>query len=204
MPENATARESEFEKVPYDEFAKAAKKYVYTNSGDYEDIIREDYNNIKLPAQATSGSCGHDFKYPFKIMPKPSYSDKTGRCKIIIPTGIRVFLQQTLAMFIFPRSSYGFKYDIELANSVGIIDSDYYHAENYGHIMIALSITTASEADIKAAMIVAENMWNRSSILPVNIAKDEAFAQGVIMPFVIASGAGTFNKRIGGIGSTTV
>ena len=37
---------------------------------------------------------------------------------------------------IYPRSGQGFKYGIKLANTVGIIDSDYYHSDNEGHIFI--------------------------------------------------------------------
>lgn len=41
-------------------------------------------------------------------------------------------------MNINPRSDSGFKYGIRLANTHGIIDSDYYNAKNEGHIMVKI------------------------------------------------------------------
>ena len=85
---------------------------------------------------------------------------------------------------IFPRSSLGFKFRLQLDNTVGIIDSDYYFAKNQGHIMI--KITNNSK----------ENKT-------VEIKAGEAFAQGVFIPFGITVDDNATEQRTGGFGSTT-
>ena len=86
---------------------------------------------------------------------------------------------------LFPRSSYGFKYRMQLDNTVGVVDQDYYNNEsNEGHIFI--KITNDSKSD---------------KVLTVN--KGDAFAQGIIMPFVITDDDDVTALRTGGIGSTS-
>ena len=51
-----------------------------------------------------------------------------------VPTGIRVFMQENYVLKLYPRSGLGFKYRLQLNNTVGIIDSDYYSSDNEGHI----------------------------------------------------------------------
>ena len=53
---------------------------------------------------------------------------------IKIPTGIRVFIEFDWVLNIFPRSGLGFKFRLQMNNTVGIIDSDYFYSDNEGHI----------------------------------------------------------------------
>ena len=46
---------------------------------------------------------------------------------IKIPTGIRVFIESDWVLNIFPRSGLGFKFRLQMNNTVGIIDSDYFY-----------------------------------------------------------------------------
>ena len=92
-------------------------------------------------------------------------------------------MNDDLVLQIYPRSSLGFKYRLQLDNTVGIIDSDYYFAKNEGHIMIKLS-----------------NLSFDKKI--VNLKQGDAFCQGVFLTYVKTCDDVTTNTRVGGIGST--
>lgn len=111
------------------------------NDTDIKDI----YDQIHLPKRATTGSAGCDFFSPSNLTIYPNgaqiISDNpfkifTGEIKI--PTGIRCWIEDGWVLQIYPRSSLGFKYGIHLANTVGIIDSDYYNSDNEGHIFVKI------------------------------------------------------------------
>ncbi len=53
---------------------------------------------------------------------------------IKIPTGIRVKINDGWVLKLYPRSGLGFKFRVQMNNTVGIIDSDYYNSDNEGHI----------------------------------------------------------------------
>ena len=107
-----------FEKVSFEQFQKDILKNT-----KIKNKIEEMYDNIQLPKRATIGSAGYDFFLPFDIVLKPQES-------IIIPTGIRCQMNDEYVLQIYPRSSLGFKFRLQLDNVVGIIDSDYYYACN--------------------------------------------------------------------------
>ena len=133
------------------------------------------YNEIKLPQRATKGSAGYDFYSPIDFTLNPQETIK-------VPTGVRVKIEDGWFLSIFPRSSLGFKYRLRLNNTVGIIDSDYYHALNEGHIFIKIT--------------------NESTDKVVTIKKGEAFAQGIFIPFGITEDDDVKTVRTGGMGST--
>ena len=137
--------------------------------------VEEDlYNNIKIPARATKGSAGYDFVSPVDFVLKPGEMIK-------VPSGIRCKIDDGYVLEIYPRSSIGFKYQTMLANTVGIIDSDYYGAENEGHIIIALMNMGNKELAIKAG---------------------ERFAQGIFKKYYLAVEEDVNTSRTGGFGST--
>lgn len=131
-------------------------------------------SEIALPRRATSGSAGYDFVSTADICLKPGES-------IVIPTGIRCMMDPGWVLMLFPRSSLGFKHNVRLSNTVGIIDSDYYHAANEGHIMVKLF--NAGDHD-------------------VSLAKGERFCQGVFLPHGLADQDEQTGQRNGGFGST--
>ncbi len=140
-----------------------------------EECSRE-YEEIKLPQRATKGSAGYDFFAPFDFCLAAGEGIK-------IPTGIRVRINEGWALLIYPRSSLGFKYRLQLDNSVGIIDSDYYYSDNEGHIFIKL---TNDSRDGKELCVKA----------------GEAFAQGIFMPYGLCEDDAADGVRNGGFGST--
>lgn len=139
---------------------------------DTEDV----YEAIKLPQRATRGAAGYDFYAPFDIELAPGESVK-------VPTGIRVKINDGWLLSLYPRSGLGFKYRLRLDNTVGIIDSDYYNAENEGHIF---------------AKITNESTSNKTVTIP----KGSAFMQGVFLEYGITYDDEAEGLRVGGLGST--
>ena len=121
---------AKFEKVSFDQFKKDVQKY-FENIRKTNDEIRELYEQIELPTRATKGSAGYDFKSPIPFI---LHKDKP----TIIPTGIRVKIDDGWVLKLYPRSGLGFKYGLKLLNTTGIIDSDYYNSDNEGHIMLKM------------------------------------------------------------------
>lgn len=147
-------------------------KVSYNQFSEYGD--EKTYNEIILPKRATMGSAGYDFFSPKEFTLNPNEEIK-------IATGIRVKIDNGWVLNIYPRSSLGFKYRLTLNNTVGIIDSDYYNADNEGHIFI--------------------KMTNCGKI-PLTIEKGKAFAQGIFLPFGITTDDKCEETRTGGLGST--
>ena len=80
-----------------------------------------------FPKRATSGSAGYDFYAPCGISLKPGETVK-------VLTGIRARIDEGWVLTLYPRSGLGFRYRLQLNNTVGVIDSDYYGSDNEGHI----------------------------------------------------------------------
>lgn len=159
-------------------FAKVSLKQYLESMDNYsKDEATKLYEGIKLPHRATTGSAGYDFYAPFDIELKPGETIK-------VPTGIRVFIDGNWFLAIFPRSGLGFKYRLQLNNTVGIIDADYVNSDNEGHIFVKIT-----------------NDSNENKILFVK--KGEGLVQGIFLPFGITSDDDVSESRNGGFGSTT-
>ena len=164
-------RIAKFEKV-------SLKQFV----ADWEDTFsdgrgEEVYNLIKLPVRATVGSAGYDFFSPIDITLSPGETVK-------IPTGIRCYIEPEWVLKIYPRSGLGFKFRLQMNNTVGIIDSDYYYSSNEGHIMA--KITNDSNED-----------------KTVSIKSGDGFCQGIFVEYGITFDDDVSAKRDGGFGSTS-
>lgn len=175
---------AKFEKVSYEQFKKDfidafpdSDFSVTTEEGQVVENIRYIYDHIKLPKRATTGSAGYDFFAPVWI------DVKVDECKKI-PTGIRCYIEDGWVLQLYPRSGHGFKYGVSLANTVGIIDADYYSAKNEGHIHVKLLNDSSIGSDI-------------------HIGPNEAFCQGVFVPFGVTYDDDTDGVRVGGFGSTS-
>lgn len=122
-----------FEKVPYTQFKNDFMKlYVEIPDMDFDEkTLEEIYYNIALPKRSTAGSAGYDFVSPFDISMVPKSS-------IMIPTGIRCYMPKNLVLMIYPRSGLSSKNRLSIVNTTPIIDSDYYGADNYGHIFLKM------------------------------------------------------------------
>ena len=76
-------------------------------------------DGAKLPTYATNGSAAMDIYSPAE------YTIGPGEC-IIIPTGLKVNLPIGYALLIQPRSGMSRKTKLRVANTPGLIDSDYH------------------------------------------------------------------------------
>lgn len=153
---------------------KVAKFYKVSESEYIKSSPITSYEKIKLPARATAGSAGYDFFAPEKITLAPGETVK-------VPTGIRVKIDEGWVLKIYPRSSLGFKYRLMLDNTVGIIDSDYYNADNEGHIFIKMT-----------------NLGEKT----LTVEEGNAFAQGVFVEYGVTYDDECTASRTGGLGST--
>ena len=113
-------RIGKFYKVSREQFVK---DWADTFGEQEREAADQIYDTISLPKRATSGSAGYDFYLPLAICLKPGDSVK-------VPTGIRVRINEGWVLQIYPRSGLGFKFRLQLNNTVGVIDSDYFNSDN--------------------------------------------------------------------------
>ena len=164
-------RIAKFEKVSFEQFQSGF-------DGEFSlEEIKEMYANLQLPKRATKGSAGYDFYAPFDITLNPGQTIK-------IPTGIRSSMEDGWVLKLYPRSGLGFKFRLQLNNTVGIIDSDYYHSSNEGHIFAKIT-----------------NDSNEGRV--VEIKKNTGFIQGIFLAYGITYDDMVEEIRDGGFGSTT-
>ena len=166
-------RIAKFEKVSQERFAV---DWMGAFGGDRAEAEAV-YETIKLPKRATSGSAGYDFYVPCAFELKPGE-------EIRIPTGIRVRMEDGWVLKCYPRSGLGFKFRLQLNNTVGIIDADYYYSDNEGHIFAKLTNDSHQEKT-------------------VSVGAGEGFMQGIFVEFGITEDDDAEGIRNGGFGSTT-
>ena len=152
----------------------SAKQRLWIATADIKDM----YESISLPARATKGSAGYDFYAPFSFSLPPGSTIK-------IPTGIRAEMEPDWVLKLYPRSGLGFKFRLQLNNTVGIIDSDYFYSDNEGHIFVKLT-----------------NDSNEGKT--VEIAAGTGIVQGIFLEYGITVDDDAQGERNGGFGSTTV
>lgn len=169
-------RIAKFEKVSFERFIKDWLDSFQQDTDKYDEV-RSIYDRIKLPKRATKGSAGYDFFSPITFTLKPGETIK-------IPTGIRVRIEEGWVLKCYPRSGLGFKYRLQLNNTVGIIDSDYYGSDNEGHIFCKLT-----------------NDSNEGKT--VTIGEGTGFMQGIFVEYGITVDDDANEFRNGGLGSTT-
>ena len=178
---------AKFEKVSFEEFKSAVLKHVpqlFPPTPTVEANLRSAYDAIKLPERGTAGSAGYDIFAPFDFTVD---IDKD----IVIPTGIRCKIEDGWFLDINPRSGQGFKHGIHLANTRGIIDSDYYNADNEGHIMVKL---VNDSATAKQSVFAHDQMFS--------VEQGKAFCQGIFTIYGLTVDDNQTDKRTGGFGST--
>lgn len=165
---------AKFEKVSKEQFVK---DWLHVFSGSDAEQAGAVYEDIQLPRRATKGSAGYDLFAPSDFLIKPGE-------QVLIPTGVRVRMIDGYVLMLFPRSSLGFKYRLQMNNTVGIIDSDYYNADNEGHIFCKLTNDTVEDKTVE-------------------LKKGTGMVQGIFLPFGITEDDNAEAVRTGGFGSTT-
>ena len=134
---------------------------------------------INLPVRKTKYSAGYDIEAAEDVT-IPSF--KKGMAPTLIKTGIKAYMQDDEVLMLYNRSSNPKKKGLILANSVGVIDKDYYgNPDNDGHIMFAYYNIKDEDVEIK---------------------KGDCIGQAIFMPFLVADEDKAEGTRIGGFGST--
>ena len=169
-----------FEKISREQFEKDFVGYLF-DPDVWETESEQDreyrFNKaIKLPKRGTAKSAGYDFFSPIGFTLNPGQD-------INLPTGIKAYMQKDEVLKAYPRSGHGFKYYARLANTIGIIDSDFFNNEkNEGHIWIKIR----NEGD-----------------KVLKIEQGEGIAQFIFQKYLLADGDNfEGEKRKGGFGST--
>ena len=145
---------------------------------DFSNILemhQVDYPKHQLPKRGSKNSAGYDFFSPInEIIPAH------GTAKI--PTGVKAYMQPDEVLMIYPRSSIGFKTNIRLSNTTGVIDSDYYNnPDNEGHMWIKFYNPTDEDYHIFIG---------------------DKIAQGIFIKFLVTDDDNADQDRTGGLGST--
>ena len=130
---------------------------------------------IQLPTRGSEDSAGYDFYAPHDVV-------IPANDKALIWTDVKAYMQDGEMLIALVRSSIGIKLGLMFANTVGIIDADYYeNPSNDGNIGICLRNLTDKD---------------------ISISKGERIAQGIFQSFLVADNGNTKKERVGGIGST--
>jgi dUTP pyrophosphatase len=148
-----------------------------TKRNGFDQVVK--YEDIKKPIRSTKGSAGYDFYLTKDIYLRPG--DST-----IVYTFIRCFIDSDWMLLLIPKSGLGFKYNMTLSNTIGLIDSDYYYTKtdndtNEGQIMVKIC-----------------NKGNKDICLH----KGEKFCQGVFVQYGVTIDDNADGIRNGAFGST--
>ena len=134
---------------------------------------------INLPIRKTKYSAGYDVEAAEDTV-VPSF--KKGMAPTLVKTGIKAYMKDDEVLMLYNRSSNPKKKGLILANSVGVVDKDYYgNPDNDGHIMFAFY--NVKDEDVK-------------------IKKGECIGQGIFQKYYLADNDNAEGERQGGFGST--
>ena len=134
---------------------------------------------INLPKRKTKYSAGYDIEAAEDVV-IPSF--KKGMNPTLVKTGIKAYMQDDEALMLYNRSSNPKKKGLILANSVGVVDKDYYeNPDNDGHIMFAFY-----------------NIKDEDTI----VKKGDAIGQGIFQKYFVTDDDVAEGERLGGFGST--
>jgi dUTP pyrophosphatase len=162
-----------FEKISLEQFKRDVKKFFPAYTDKYIELL---YENIQLPTRGSKASAGYDIysTIAFNLQPE----DKP----ITIPLGIRAVMPQDMFLQVVPRSSTGFKTGAYLANTIGIIDADFYESKEEGHILLKI-VPNFEEVSVQAG---------------------DRIVQGIFLKYYTTDDDCVKAIRTGGIGSTGV
>ena len=122
--------------------------------------IAKGYENkgIHLPIRKTKNSAGYDVEAAEDItIPK----FVPGIKPTLIPTGLKAYCQPDECYFLMNRSS-GPKKGFLMANSVGLIDSDYYgNEDNDGHFYFAYFNCSDHDIEVKKGDVIGQVVFTK-------------------------------------------
>ena len=134
---------------------------------------------INLPVRSTKNSAGYDIEAAEDVT-IPAF--KLGQKPVLVKTGLKAYMQSDEVLILANRSSNPGKKGLILANSIGVVDSDYYgNPDNDGHIMFAFFNFKDENIEIK---------------------KGERIGQGMFQKYLVTDNDIAGGERTGGFGST--
>ena len=134
---------------------------------------------INLPIRSTKNSAGYDIEAAEDVT-IPTF--KLGQKPVLVKTGLKAYMQSDEVLILANRSSNPGKKGLILANSIGVVDSDYYgNPDNDGHIMFAFFNFKDEDIEIK---------------------KGERIGQGMFQKYLVTDNDIAGGERTGGFGST--
>ena len=134
---------------------------------------------INLPVRKTKCAAGYDVESAEDVV-IPTF--KKGMKPTLVKTGVKAYMLPDEMLCLYNRSSNPGKKGLILANSVGIVDSDYYgNPDNDGHIMFAFYNIKDEDIEIK---------------------KGERIGQAIFQKFLTTDNDVAEGERAGGFGST--
>ena len=135
---------------------------------------------INLPERKTKNSAGYDIESAEDCV-IPAF--KPGQKPVLVKTGIKAYMQNDEYLMLCNRSSNPGKKGLILANSVWIVDADYYgNPDNDGLIMYAFYNFFAEDVQIKKGDVIGQAIFKKYEIIDSDNASGE---------------------RVGGFGSTS-
>ena len=135
---------------------------------------------INLPVRKTKYSAGYDIEAAEDTV-IPSF--KKGMKPTLVKTGVKAYMMGDEVLILANRSSNPGKKGLILANSIGVIDKDYYgNEDNDGHIMFAFFNVKEEDIEIK---------------------KGDCIGQAIFQKYFVADGDIAEGERTGGFGSTS-
>lgn len=178
----------------------------YNNRPRFEAVSRfADDAEMLIPKRGTVASAGYDFVVAEDIVIPPYVSlmneisalecqpvtleemaaltKRTGAKPTLVSSGVKCEIPSNMYLELSVRSSTPLKYWLIMANSVGIIDADYYNnPDNEGEIFF--------------------QMINLSPF-PIQLRKGDKIGQGIFKEYRIAADDNAKGNRTGGFGSTS-
>ncbi len=114
---------------------------------------------INLPVRKTKFSAGYDVEAAEDCI-IPSF--KKGMKPTLVKTGIKAYMQEDEVLILANRSSNPGKKGLVLANSIGVIDCDYYgNPDNDGHIMFAFFNIKDEDIEIKKGDTIGQAIFQK-------------------------------------------
>lgn len=168
----------------------------------FEEVVNKQNEEVTmLPLRSTKTSAGYDFYTPYDIEIKPNE-------KVMFFTDVKAYMPEGAVLFLDVRSSMGIKRDLMLANTIGIIDSDYVdNSSNEGNIGICLRNL---KPDMKIEgytnilnLIKIPKIIDLREENTVKIKAGQRVCQGVFLNYIPAENCNSEDTRQGGIGSTS-
>lgn len=126
---------------------------------------------INLPARSTKNSAGYDIEAAEDVV-IPSF--EAGQKPVLVKTGLKAYMQEDEMLILANRSSNPGKKGLILANSIGVVDSDYYgNPDNDGHIMFAFFNFKDEDVEIKKGDRIGQGIFQKYLIVDDDIAEGE-------------------------------